>query len=46
MYSSKPVWGYRGREMGLNPVGQKLLAAGRRLDETAGINAENPESEK
>ena len=46
LYSSKPVWGYRGREMGLNPVGQKLLAAGRRLDETAGINAENPESEK
>lgn len=45
-YSSKPVWGHRGREMRINPVGQKLLAAGGRLDGTAGINAENPESEK
>lgn len=44
--SPKPVWGHKGREMGINPVGRKLLAAGGRLDETARINAENPESEK
>ena len=43
MRSPKPVWGHKGREMGINPVGRKLLAAGGRLDGTARINAENPE---
>ena len=46
LHSPKPVWDHKGREMRINPVGRKLLAAGGRLDGTARINAENPESEK